>query len=208
MLAELVHRLGPEKVAGIDIAVTSGETGALLEVRTLEDLDKSLLYDINFFIGAVGKSIMKHRLLEDLVVHSRQSQLYFASGSTKTSEFIDLENWLVDLQKSGHPIIAGHDIRIEQEPLRDLQTRVVQGQIIKIHFLEDDITDKTLYLLANLTPINFLYYGIPREMIDEVLSQLLRVSVGLARHELNERPLPRKLLAVDHEIDSDANLSD
>jgi len=208
MLAELVHRLGPEKVAGIDIAVTSGETGALLEVRTLEDLDKSLLYDINFFIGAVGKSIMKHRLLEDLVVHSRQSQLYFASGSTKTSEFIDLENWLVDLQKSGHPIIAGHDIRIEQSPLRDLQTRVGQGQIIELHFLEKDITDKTLYLLANLTPINFLYYGIPREMIDEVLSQLLRVSVGLARHELNERPLPRKLLAVDHEIDSDANLSD
>jgi len=31
-------------------------------------------------------------------------------------------------------------------------------------------------------------------------------SIGLARHELNERPLLRKLLAVDYEIDSDANL--
>ncbi len=206
MLAELVHRLGTEKVVGIDIAVTPGKTGAPLEVRTLEDLDDSLLCDFNIFIGIIGKSIMKRQLLENLVVHSRQNQLFFASGSTKTTEFTDLENWLVDLQKSGHPTITGHDIRIEQTPLRDLQTRVVQGQIIKLHFLEESITDKTLYLLGNLTPINFLYYGIPREIIDEVLSQLLRVSVGLTKHELNESPLPRKLLAVDHEIDSDANL--
>jgi len=208
ILAELTHRLGSEKAVGIDIAVTPGETGAPLEVRTLENLDDSLLCDFNIFIGIIGKSIMKRQLLENLVVHSRQNQLFFASGSTKTTEFIDLENWLVDLQKSGHPTIAGHDIRIEQLPLRDLQTRVVQGQIIKLHFLEESITDKTLYLLGNLTPINFLYYGIPREIIDEVLSQLLRVSVGLTKHELNERPLPRKLLAVDHEIDSDANLMD
>lgn len=208
MLSELAHRLGPEKVVGIDIAVTPGETGAPLEVGTLEDIDDSLLYDINLFIGIIGKSIIKRQLLENLMVHSLQSQLYFASGSTKTAEFIDMENWLVDLQKSGNPAIAGHEIRIEQAPLRDLQTRVVQGQIIKIHFLEEGITDKALYLLGNLTPINFLYYGIPRESIDEVLSQLLRVSVGLTLHELNERPLPRKLLAVDHEIDSDANLVD
>jgi len=206
MLAELAHRLGPERVAGIDIAVTPGETGTPLEVRTLEDLDDRLLYDISLFIGIIGKSIMKRQMLENLVVHSSQSQLYFASGSTKTSEFIDLENWIVDLQKSKHPTVAGHDIRIEQTPLRDLQTRVVQGQIVRLHFLEESIPDKTLYLLGNLTPINFLYYGIPREIIDEVLSQLLRVSVGLTRHELNESPLPRKLLAVDHEIDLDANL--
>ena len=208
ILTELAHRLGPEKVAGIDIAVTPGETGVPLEIRTLEDLDDSLLYDINFFIGTIGKSIMKRQLLENLMVHSRQNQLFFASGSTKTVEFIDLENWLVDLQKSEHPTIADHDIEIEQTPLRDLQTRVQQGQIIKLRFFEKGISDKTLYLLGNLTPINFLYYGIPREIIDEVLSQLLRVSVGLTQHELNERPLPRKLLAVDHEIDSDANLVD
>jgi len=208
MLAELTHRLGPERVAGIDIVVTPGETVAPLEVGTFEELDCSRLYDIDLFIGIVGKSIMRRSLLESLMVHSRQTRLYFASGSTKTAEFIDLENWLADLQKSEHPTITGHDIRIEQIPLRDLQTRVVQGQIIKIHFLDKSVTDKTLYLLGNLTPINFLYYGIPRESIDEVLSQLLRVSVGLTRHELNERPLPRKLLAVDHEIDSDANLAD
>lgn len=208
LLAELAHRLGPKKVAGIDISVTPEKTGAPLEVRIPEDLHNDFLYDTNLFIGVIGKSIIRRQLLENLMVHSSQNQLFFASGSTKTTEFTDLENWLVDLQKREHPMIAGHDIRLEQTPLRDLQTRVVQGQIVRLHFPEETIPDKTLYLLGNLTPINFLYYGIPREIIDEVLSQLLRVSVGLTKHELHERPLPRKLLAVDHEIDSDAILTD
>ena len=206
MLAELARRIGPGGVQGVDIAVSDIQTGPPLEVRTPDELSEAFLYNTDLFVGIIGKSILKRPFLEKLILHSRQPQLIFASGSTKTVEFSDLENWLVELQKAEHPSIDGHAIRIEILPLRDLQTLVEQGQTVRIHFPDDAAKDKDLLLLGNLTPINFLYYGIAREIIDEVLSQLLRVSAGLIRNELGGRQLPRKLLAVDHEIDVDANL--
>ena len=208
LLSELAHRLGPGNVAGVDIVLSRGKEGTPVEESRIDDLDDDLLYDTTLIVGTTGTSVMKRALLEDLMILSRHDRFFFASGSTKTLEFTDLENWLVDLQRAAHPAIGGHAVSVTQRPLRDLQTRIVQGQCVQLHFTDEDIPDRTLYLLGNLTPINFLYYGIPREIIDEVLSQLLRVAVGLVGHELTDRSLPRRLLAVDHEIDCDARPSD
>ena len=52
-------------------------------------------------------------------------------------------------------------------------------------------------------PINFLYYGVPAEVIDMVLAQLLQCSLGLARRVSAGEDLEKKPYAVDHEIDLD-----
>ena len=60
--------------------------------------------------------------------------------------------------------------------------------------------EKTVFFLAHLTPVNFLYYGVPTELIDEVLAQLLSCSLGLVRRAAGEALSPR-LHAVDRDID-------
>jgi hypothetical protein len=60
---------------------------------------------------------------------------------------------------------------------------------------------KTIYLLGDLTPINFLYYGVPTETMDKILSMLLSLSIGLV-HQYRNNSLPDKdLYAVDEQID-------
>ena len=94
---------------------------------------------------------------------------------------------------------------ITRLPVRDLQTGVMQGHRVSIAFEDTSIPAKNLYLLGGLTPINFLYYGIPREIIDGVMSQLLRVSIGMINHYRSGYPLAARLLAVDHQINVDAD---
>jgi hypothetical protein len=56
-------------------------------------------------------------------------------------------------------------------------------------------------LLSDLSPINFLYYGAPTEIMDSIISDLLTVSLGMVEQaKTNSLPLPA-LYAVDHEID-------
>ncbi len=172
----------------------------------MEELDKEILYDIDLFIGVVGKSIIKEDLLEEIVLHSRQQNLFFASGSTKTVEFTDLENWLHRLSMEDCPKIAGRSIRIKTEAVRDVQTGLLQGNEITVSFDDQLTPDRKIFLLAGMTPINLLYYGIPCEIIDTIMSQLLRVSIGLVERYRSGDRLPSRLLAVDHEIDMDANL--
>jgi len=67
------------------------------------------------------------------------------------------------------------------------------------------LATKQLFLLADLSPINFLYYGVPTEIMDAILSQLLRVSLGMNRHCLLRTLPPPGLYAVDHQIDEWGN---
>ncbi len=54
---------------------------------------------------------------------------------------------------------------------------------------------KNLLFLNNLMPVNFLFYGVTTEVIDEVLSQIVSASVTLQR-KAAQLPNPR-LYAVD-----------
>ena len=55
-------------------------------------------------------------------------------------------------------------------------------------------------------PINFLYYGIPGEIVDEVMAQLFTVSCGLVQRQRSAASkLPPRVMAIDRDIDADAN---
>jgi hypothetical protein len=94
---------------------------------------------------------------------------------------------------------------VEYNALRDLQTGILQGYRVALSFLDDPSRDKNLYLLGELMPINFLYYGIPREIVDEVMAQLFTLSCGVVRRQRSAEKLPPKMAAVDRQIDADAN---
>jgi hypothetical protein len=55
-----------------------------------------------------------------------------------------------------------------------------------------------------MTPVNFLFYGVATEIIDEVLAQLLSVTLA-AKHRADDPAAIGCLLAVDHEIDENGN---
>ena len=57
--------------------------------------------------------------------------------------------------------------------------------------------------MGNLMPINFLYYGVPGEVMGLVLSQLLRCSLGLVRSVAAGRVTGKSVWAVDRDIDVD-----
>jgi len=203
---ELLHRIVDGRLFGVDIAASNdGHIGEVIEEPTLDLLGREVLWETDMFIGVIGRSILGEKYLEDIMLHGRHKEIIFVSGSTKTVEFTDLENYLQSLCDQKDPQIGGYNVKIELSPLRDLQTGALQGNRVKISFLDDGAKDKILYLLGDLTPINFLYYGIPREIIDEVMTQLFTLSCGFVRRQRSDDKLPLRLLAVDHQIDADAN---
>lgn len=204
--ADFVRLVGQERVCGVDSILSGKEPGEYLELETMEEVPKEFLYDTDLVIGIIGKSIMKRDLLEDMVIHGKKNKIFFTSGSTKTVEFQDLEEWLQDLIDKEDPFVGKFPVSVQSSPIRDLQTGVLQGHRVDLIFKDDSVLDKELYLLGDLTPINFLYYGIPREIIDEVMTQLFTVCLGLYEYNAKEDRLPGRLLAVDHEIDCDGNL--
>ncbi|NCC26008.1 MAG: hypothetical protein EOM25_12575 [Deltaproteobacteria bacterium] len=201
----LLPRMSTGRLLGVDIVVSSPtDESGFPEAATLDELDPGALRRADLFIGVVGLSILEARHLEDLVLNGSRPDLFFVSGSTKTVEFTHLSAWLQNLRLAADPRVGGLRVKVSWADLRDLQTGALQGQRVTLAFPDDPARDKQLYLLAELTPINFLHYGIPREIIDEVMAQLFRVSCGLVRRQTSDDPLPPALLAVDRQIDVDA----
>src|SRR5262249_54936944 len=62
---------------------------------------------------------------------------------------------------------------------------------------------ETLGFIADLTPVNFLFYGVPTEGIDRVMAQLLATTLRLVRDVGSRRPPAPGLYAVDRELASD-----
>lgn len=56
--------------------------------------------------------------------------------------------------------------------------------------------------MASLTPVNFRFYGVPTELIDAVLAELLSSELGLV-DRVSRGEVPPRLHAIDHEIDAD-----
>jgi hypothetical protein len=205
LVEHLKGRIGQRKVAGIDIAVTrvnQNEAG-IVEVADWKKLPADYLLDTDVFVGVIGKSILTEDILESLILRSKRPALFFASGSTKTLEFTHLSQYVQKLRGQKNPRIKGKPVRVESEPVRDPQTGLIQGSLVRINMGR---TQRKLYLLGGLTPINFLYYGVPTETMDPVLTQLVRVAAGLLSAQRSSRPLPPRVLAVDHEISVDAEL--
>ncbi|MBA4369799.1 MAG: hypothetical protein C0403_19400 [Desulfobacterium sp.] len=173
---------------------------------TLEKVPDDELYQKDLFIGVIGKSVLKKEQIEKLILFGEKTNLFFASGSTKTVEFEDLSTWLQMLSEADKPVIGDKSVEIEYSRIYDPQSGFDQGRKVMIRFQQDNhLLTKQLFLLADLSPINFLYYGVPTEIMDAILSQLLKVSLGM-NHQYFLKTLPSPdLYAVDHQIDEWGN---
>lgn len=220
LMKDLSQRIVDGSLCGVDIVVDkpsehpmrSGTAGKYLERKTVQDIPQKVLLNLDLIMGTVGRSVIDEGILEKLVVEGRREAIFFASGSTKTVEFTHLTHWLQKLLDSANPAIQGIPVSVRITPVKDPQTGLVQGNRARIHFKEpvtvsgkaQPVFHKDLYLLGDMMPINFLYYGVPAEIIDEVLCQLLQLSIGFITALRENRILPSQLLAVDHEINTDA----
>ena len=220
LMEDLSAKLTPEKVIGIDLEAPRYDRLVNIERSRFSKLSPGELAGVDVVIGVTGQSIIKKRELERLILASGSSQFWFASGSTKTAEFSDLSALLDRLHRSRAPRLCGHPIDIERENLHDPQTRHIVASRIGIRFLEgeDEASSKSdterslggqsieLFLLGGLTPINFLFYGVPTETMDAILTQLLQVSSGMFQKIQNGLSYEPRLLAVDRDITPDAEL--
>ncbi|OQX07745.1 MAG: hypothetical protein BWK76_24460 [Desulfobulbaceae bacterium A2] len=217
LMHQLSASLSAAKVAGVDIVVEPHEYredgpnhgSRWIERQYLHELPRRLLYDTDLIVGVVAQSILKPELLGDMLRHSSRQFICLVSGSTKTDEYSDVSNWIDELGRSAAPTIDGIPVCMQRSLIRDQETRLIQGKCVTCEFLVCSQNPapftRQLFLYAELMPVNFLYYGTPSEIIQEVTTQLLQVSLGSIRHHHSGTPLPGRLLAIDHEIDGDAN---
>ncbi|BDA80502.1 hypothetical protein LPTSP3_g34320 [Leptospira kobayashii] len=161
---------------------------------------------IDLIIGVTGESVLKQKDWENWILNSENPNLYVASGSTKTAEFTDLIEWLNDLYQSSTPAIGNIPIRLVIDRIIDPQTGMDLGG--KVSFLfesKKQAVEKTLFLLSDGSPINFLFYGVPTESMDPIITQLTTVALGMVSlYKTNSLPKPA-LYAVDHQIDKWGN---
>ncbi|MFA6584269.1 MAG: hypothetical protein WCS77_08230 [Elusimicrobiaceae bacterium] len=206
LMHQLAHRLKKGSVHGIDLAV--GADALPGEFKSLNAMPDDILFNLDTFIGVTGRSVMKPETLEKIILCGAKKALFFISGSTKTVEFEDLSGWLQRLQSSEKPMLGDMPVKIAVTPLKDPQTGVIHGNKVRIIFEtvpRCGLPFKDLYLLGDLMPLNFLYYGVPTELMDLIFAQLMKLTLGFAGKVNAGEPVPARLLAIDRDIDEKAD---
>ncbi len=186
---------------GVDLAAQSnaGLPWDTKQVSRPHELPDEVLAQTDLIVGVVGHSILDETWLERWITGSRKPVLFLASGSTKTLEFSHLFEWLQAVEQ-GRTKPRGQSAQLQREPIRDPQTGLVLGTRIRFQLEEGWLPD--LMLLGELTPINFLYYGVPTETMDGILTQL----VQLAAVVQTKQDLAPGIYALDKEIDAEGRL--
>lgn len=195
---------GSKKLYGVDLVKPEGNT-SWTWAPDLSSLPPEALKEIDFIFGIIGKSICSPDWIEKLLLATEKKDLFFLSGSTKTVEFSDLSKWLSELKSSPHPQIGGYKVGIELSEIHNSKTGVYEGRTVHLTFMQKTVR---LHLLADLMPIDFLYYGVPSETMNFVMNELLKMTSVLASAQRNNRLLPAKLLALDHQISAEGELID
>ena len=174
--------------------------------QKLTEIPTGKFLDCELFIGVIGDSILKKDLIEEILLNGKPKKILFASGSTKTAEFSELIQYINGLALDKEPKISGIPVTLKFERIRDPQSNIDQGGIVKFFIEKNGITiEKQFYLLSDLTPVNFLFYGVPTETMDMIIRQLTTVSLGLV-HQFQTGQLPKPgLYAIDSEIDEWGN---
>ncbi|PIE24131.1 MAG: hypothetical protein CSA62_04835 [Planctomycetota bacterium] len=185
---------GQEQVSGLDLACDSGS--CIVEAKSLSELPRERWLSCDLLLGVIGKSVVKGADIEDWLLHGSAPELWVASGSTKTVEFQDVAAWLSEMRQSTKAELGGHELSISSEEILD----PISGRLFgHRHRLEFGGRRRDLCFLAQLMPINFLYYGVPTEMIEIVLRSLVQAGLGL----LANPDMGPGLFAVDHDVDQD-----
>jgi hypothetical protein len=101
------------------------------------------------------------------------------------------------------PRLGGEPIAVTTAEVTDPQSGRRYGTAVTIRRGRGDAAaQKTLVFIADLTPVNFLFYGVPTEGIDRVMAQLLTTTLRLVRDVGGRRPPAPRLYAVDRELPS------
>jgi hypothetical protein len=150
------------------------------------------------------KTVSGQNIADWLTKGKSKSSLYLVSGSTKTIEFSDVLTWLETLLNT-----ALKDRKINDTPLMDLKVGAIPDQlsiaavdqmwpddnpptVIKRNFgtqftfvfeQDGEQVEKTLYLVNNTMPVNFMYYGTPTEIMDMTYSQVTSCAAALFRNQ-------------------------
>ncbi len=208
LMKAMAGRVSHGTASGLDIRnVDKKETG-IKEFSHIDNLVKEDWEPLDLFLGVTGVSVLNKDFFEKLILEGSAKELFFASGSTKTVEFESLTAWIEILSTADRPNIGGHNVRIEKHPIKDPQNQILQGHHVQFVFEKKPGTPpdfpfphKDLYLLGDSMPINFLYYGVPGEVIDGVFEELYSVLAGfVSRHEDGHSYDPG-IHAVDVNID-------
>jgi hypothetical protein len=156
-----------------------------------------------------------------LTLGEEKTNLYLISGSTKTVEFSDVLIWLAGiLEQPSEPINGIVLDRLIVGPIPDQLSIAAVAQMwpnqtpppttIKRNFgtqftfvfkQKGVQVTKTLYLVNNTMPVNFMYYGTPTEIMDLTYSQVTSCAVALMENKNGEAgiyPTDYNKKATDH----------
>ena len=195
--------LPDEQLFGVDLRI--GEIAArCAAVRTFADVPPERWLQTNLVLGVTGASVLRGDDVERWLCGSPHEQLVLASGSTKKVEFHDLMQWIDRLLRAEQPTVGGRAVDVRVEEMLDPRTARLYAHRWRFTFRDDGRT-RTVLAMGGLTPINFLFYGVATELIDEVLAQLMTVSLGAVRNAAAGAVAPR-LYAVDHGCDADGRV--
>lgn len=160
---------------------------------------------IDLVIGVTGESILEPKHFETWILESEHKQLFLASGSTKTIEFANFIQWTNELNTIEKPKLKDKNLFITFQRILDPQTQMDLGSKIIFKIPEMNL-EKEIYLISDGSPVNFLFFGVPTESMDPIISQLASVSLGMVnQYKTKKLPSP-ELYAVDHQIDVWGNL--
>ncbi len=208
LLKVMGGRVSYGTVLGLDIKAHDTEQDGVREFSDINELPEAAWKRLDLFLGVTGVSVLKRDFFEKLILEGSARDLFFASGSTKTVEFAGLTAWIEALSNADRPTIGGHPVRIEKRPIKDPQNRVLQGHHVRFVFEEEAGAllncgghHKDVYLLGDAMPINFLYYGVPGEVIDGVFEELFSLLCGFVSRYDEGRSYGPGIYAVDVNID-------
>jgi S-adenosylhomocysteine hydrolase len=192
-------RIQEKNIIKIDVCYRGN---ADFEYHDIDGVPSASFLETDLFIGLVGKSVLTGKHLEKLLLKGKNPRIFFASGSTKTLEYADVIEYIKTLSTAAGPRIGGHPADVQFDRINDPQTGLDQGGrvVIDISMGRKHIR-RTLFLLGDLSPINFLYYGVPAESMDAIMSQLARLSLGVIGRYRNKTIPKSGIYAVDREID-------
>lgn len=192
----LSDRIGAGRLYGVDIAKPD-PSSRWRWFRDIDSIPDDIMASIDMIFGIIGTSICHRKWIERLLLKTRKSHVFWASGSTKTAEFSELTDWLSDGIRSRGSSIGGMELSLSVSEIEDPKTRTLQGRTVRLGFGGKQVY---FHLLAGLMPVNFLYYGVPSETMNHVMNELLQMSALLATRHKSADVLPPRLLALDRHI--------
>lgn len=198
MAALRTGRVPTEQILGLDLVVPDGDG---VEARLWRELPPAERRAVDLILGVTGCSVLGDEETEELLLHGTAPTIFFASGSTKTVEFSDVAAWVERTASNARPRVGRQPVAIRSADLTDPQSGRRYGTSVTLRLgRPGSERTRTLVFIANLTPVNFLFYGVPTEAMDRVMAQLLSTSLALVRDVGRRRPPAPRLYAVDRDI--------